>query len=145
MISDINVVYQKVADKYNIDVRLVKSVGNQVYSEVKERMVKLDEAHIFLGGVGSFILKTTQVENTCRRYLKYRKYLKDTYPERVAYPIPLRIKMLFAIYLKKIIVFKKLKAETAKRQREFCKKTFESYEVKPDISLTTNKYTGNRG
>ena len=144
MISDINDVYQKVADKHGIDVRLVKSIGTQVFSTMKERMINLDEANIYLGGVGSFIVKSTQVENTCRRYLKYRKYLKDTYPERITKPIPKRIKMLFSLYLRRITLFKKIKAETSQRQREFCKKTYESYEIKPDISLTTNKYTRNR-
>ena len=46
MISDINDVYQKVADKHGIDVRLVKSIGTQVFSTMKERMMNNDERHV---------------------------------------------------------------------------------------------------
>lgn len=145
MITPVNDIYDKVAQKYGYDPRMVKTIGDNVFAMTKQKMINLEEANIFLAGVGTFVLKNARIERIVQKYLKFRARTSKRTPSGLHVPIPENMKKIFSIYLRKVTIFKKLKAETAERQRAFCKKTFESYETTPDISLTTNKYTGNRG
>jgi len=144
MISNINDIYENAAQKHNLDPKMVKSIGVTVFAHLKDKMLDLDESSIFLRGVGGFVLKSIKVEKQLHRYLSMRRkfFLKDK--KHVDRPVGGQIKKLFKLYLTRVLKFKKLKREMSTRQVEFCKTLYESYETKPDKSITTNKYTSDR-
>lgn len=127
MISDINSIYKKTADKYDLDYKMVKSIGDAVFSHTKDKLMDLDNGSVYLTHVGSFIIKSVKIEKQLRRYLNMRAYKCSKYPDFVDRPISKKAKVLFDLYRNTIIPFKKYKVELSERQVEFAKKLYESY------------------
>ena len=128
MISKINDIYKCVSDTHGIDIKLVESIGNHVFRELREGMSNLGAGNYLLSSVGSFVLKSGKVETHVRKYLAMRKYMCEKNPKYIDKPISKSAKRLFKVYLDVIIPYKKAKQEISLRQVEFCKKMVESYE-----------------
>lgn len=133
MVSNINNVYERAAQNSGLDIGLIKSIGEVVFKHTKQKMIDMEDGSIYLAHVGSFVLKSVKVERQIKRYLSIRAYKCSKDPDYVNKPVPLKIKKLVNVYLKTIIPFKKLKVEISKKQVEFCKKTYESYEDRSNI------------
>jgi len=139
MISNINDIYKKVCEKHGMDYKLVKSVGDTVFSHLKEKILSVEEGSLFVSHMGSFVLKSAKVEKQLRRYLSMRAYKCKKYPDYINKPISKKAKTLFNIYLNVIIPFRKEKEEVAVKQREFAKKLYEEYNNSP--AENDNRYS----
>lgn len=128
MIKKINTVYQDLSDKSGLDYDYIKSVGDSVFSHLKEKMLDLDETNLWVTNLGYFVIKSRKIENQCKRYLSMRAYKEKKYPGYKNSPIGSFAKKLFNVYLKKIIKFKKEKAAFSLKQVEFCKNLVKTYQ-----------------
>lgn len=132
MISNMNTVYENTAKKHDLDPKLVKSIGDAIFSHTKDKILELTCGSVYLTHVGSFVLKSVKVEKQLVRYLNMRAYKCSKYPDYVNNPISKKAKILFDLYRNTIIPFKKYKKELSKRQVEFAKKVYESYNLDPE-------------
>jgi hypothetical protein len=129
MVCKMNNIYEKVAKDNNLNPKLVKSIGDSVFSHMKEKILSIDEGSIYLAHVGAFVLKSVKVEKQLKRYLSMRAYKNKKYPNaHINVPIGKKAKMLFDLYRNVIIPFKKYKRHLSERQVEFCKKKYEEYQ-----------------
>ena len=128
MITKINDIYEKVAKKHNLDPQIVKSVGDCVFSHLKERMMSWEESSLNVSHLGFFVLKSKKIERQLKNWLLWRKYKVGQDPTFINKPIPSHIQKKLKIYFLKILPYKKAKKEHSKKQIEFCKQLYESYE-----------------
>lgn len=127
MISKIQIIYEKVAKEHNLDLALVKSVGEGVLSYTKDCIMNADHGQLFISNFGEFIMKSTKVENQFKRYLQKRAYKKEHNPSFVNVPIPKKVKKITKMYLNTVIPYKKRRREIILKQLEYCKNIYENY------------------
>ena len=137
MISNINEIYERVAEKNGLDLDLVKSVGSTNFKHFKDTMYSMEESSIWLSNVGAFILKSKKIENQVRRWLEVRRYLMTQSKDAYNYHISKKFKRNLALYLNKIGPYKKAKAAHKQKKIDFCKKMVESYKNEEDTNKDT--------
>jgi hypothetical protein len=130
MITKMNEIYRRVAEKHNLSYEFVKESGDVIFEEIKDNMVNYKSGVIKVNFLGSFIIKSVKLENILRRYLQYRKYLYNKDKKNVNIPVSKKVKKLIDVYFRIILPFKKYKEELSQKQIEFCKKIYESYDNK---------------
>jgi hypothetical protein len=128
MITNINDIYKRVSEKYDLDLDLIKSVGDHTFSHLKERMMSWEESSLSVSHLGSFVLKSKKIENQIKRWLEVRRYKVSQDPNWYNMPIPKHIQDKLQIYFLKVVPYKKAKKEFAKKQVAVCKQIYESYE-----------------
>lgn len=128
MIKKMNLVYEDTAKKHDLEYAFVKSVGDSVFSHLKQKMLDLDETNLWVSHFGYFVIKSRKIENQCKTYLSIRKYKEKKYPGYIDKPVGSFMKKLFNVYLNKIMKFKKDKALFSIKQVEFCKNLYKTYQ-----------------
>lgn len=132
MITKINDIYKRVAIKEGVDYELIKTMGDVVFSHLKEKMLSLDDTNLWVANFGYWVIKSKRIENQCIRYLDMRKYKEKKYPGYIGNPVGSFAKKLFSVYLNKIIKFKKHKKDFSAKQRQFCKNLYLTYKNNED-------------
>lgn len=127
MIAKMNDVYKEVSESNDKDYALIKSVGDNVFSHLKCKMLLLDDTNLWVSNFGYWVIKSRRIENQCKAYLNIRRYKEKKYPGYINNPVGSFMKKVFSVYLKKIIAFKKSKELHSAKQREFCKNLYLSY------------------
>lgn len=127
MVTKINNIYEKVSKKHNLQLDLVKSVGDCVFDELLDKLSKFEDLGYDLPKLGTFNLRFKRFENY---YLNFVKKLENKDP--LAIEKLENNKELFELnteIYKKIQNFRQVKSEKRKLRYETTGNT--SSESKP--------------
>jgi len=138
MIKKMNDVYRDLAEKEGLEYEMIKSIGDTVFTHLKDKMLSLDDTNLWVSHFGYWVIKSRKIETQCKKYLQMRKYKIKKYPDYINKPIGAFPKKLFAVYLNKIKKFKEYKESFAQKQRDFCKKLVQGYETNNSNNNTDN-------